>query len=103
MVDTDSNYITAVPIKSRRAEDLVAGYKACYKVLLDSGLRATLIRLDNEASQLLIKAIESNSLDYQLASPGDHRTNFAERAIQSFKNHFISTLSATDPSFPPNG
>jgi len=40
---------------------------------------------------------------YQLASPGDHQLNYAERAIiQTFKAHFISTRSGADPDFPPN-
>ena len=42
-------------------------------------------------------------MEYQLASPGDHRINYAERAIQTYKNHFISTLQGTDPDYPDNG
>ena len=42
-------------------------------------------------------------MEYQLASPGDHRINSAERAIQTYKNHFISTLQGTDPDYPENG
>ena len=38
----------------------------------------------------------------QLASPGDHRTNPADRAIQTFKNHFIAIISGTNPEFPSN-
>jgi hypothetical protein len=36
----------------------------------------------------------------QLVSPGDHRQNPAERAIQAFKSHFIATRSGTDSTFP---
>ena len=32
--------------------------------------------------------------------PSDHRVNAAERAIQTFKNHFISGLSLTDSHWP---
>ena len=38
-------------------------------------------------------------VSYDLAKP---RTNPAERAIQTFKNHFIVMLSGTDPEFPDN-
>ena len=41
-------------------------------------------------------------MDYQLASPRDHRINYAERAIQIYKNHFISTLQGADPDYPDN-
>ena len=36
----------------------------------------------------------------QYSSPGNHRTNQAERAIQTFKNHFVFVLCSTDPTFP---
>jgi hypothetical protein len=39
-------------------------------------------------------------MDYQIASPGDHRLNHAERAIQTFKNHFIAVLYGADSGFP---
>ena len=32
--------------------------------------------------------------------PHIHRRNSAERAIQTFKNHFIASLASTDPNFP---
>jgi hypothetical protein len=39
-------------------------------------------------------------LQYQIASPGDHPLNDAERAIQTFKARFISHREGTDPTFP---
>jgi hypothetical protein len=38
-------------------------------------------------------------IDFQL-TPAMHRRNMAERAIQTFKNHFIAILAGTDPTFP---
>ena len=32
--------------------------------------------------------------------PHIHRRNSAERAIQTFKNHFIAGLASIDPNFP---
>ena len=46
--------------------------------------------------------MEKEKMDYQIAAPGDHRLNFAERAIQTFKNHFVSALHGCDPKFPAN-
>ena len=46
--------------------------------------------------------IENNKLVYQLASPGDHRLNHAEQAIQTFKAYFISIRSGANPDFLPN-
>ena len=39
-------------------------------------------------------------MDYQLASPNDHRLNLADRVIQTFKNNLISILHGTDKHFP---
>ena len=53
-----------------------------------------------DVSELLIEAIESKGLDYQLASPYDHRLNPAKQQVQTFKNHLISNLHGCDTSFP---
>jgi hypothetical protein len=37
-----------------------------------------------------------------MVTPFNKRTNKAERAIQTFKRHFLSVLSSTHPSFPLN-
>lgn len=46
--DYDTNFIYAVPIKSRDAAKLLRGFQACYKELLDNGFKAKDIRCDNE-------------------------------------------------------
>jgi hypothetical protein len=100
MYDFDSNSINAVGIKNRKKESLIKGYNEMYEDLRKAGINPVLHRLDNETSHDLIKEIERKELDYQIASPGDHRLNHAERAIQTFKNHFIAILYGTDSNFP---
>ena len=39
-------------------------------------------------------------MEYQLIPPHIHRRNASERAIHTFKNHFIAGLANTDPNFP---
>jgi hypothetical protein len=41
-----------------------------------------------------------NNIAYQLVPPHCHRSNAAERAIRTFKEHFLAGLSSFDPSFP---
>jgi hypothetical protein len=41
-----------------------------------------------------------NDIDYQLVPPHSHRRNAAERAIRTFKKHFVTGLSSVDPAFP---
>ena len=102
MYDCDSNYIKGIAMKTRETSEMVRCYTECYDFFKAVGFTARLLRLDNEVSRRLIKRIEEDGLDYQLAAPGDHRQNPAERAIQDYKNHFISVLAGVDPTFPRN-
>ena len=43
--------------------------------------------------------MEDDGVDFQLVPPRVHRRNAAERAIRTFKNHFIAMLCGTDPTF----
>ena len=101
MLDYDADYIQATPMKSRKKEEIIRCFQLCYRELKLAGFTAQLLKLDNEISNELIRIIEEDeSLDYQLVSPGDHRRNPAERAIQTFKNHFIAILDGADKDFP---
>ena len=52
--------------------------------------------LDNECSDNFKQIIRDNKMTYQLADAHDHQRNIAEKAIQTFKNHFVSILCGTD-------
>ena len=44
--------------------------------------------------------MQEKNIKDQLVPPLNHRANQAERAIQTFKSHFIAILSSVDPEFP---
>ena len=102
LYDFDSNYISAIPIKSRKTNEYIRAFRECYDELRHRGFTARIVRLDNEISAELIKCIRRKKLAIQIVSPGDHRLNHAERAIQTLKSYFISARAGTDPSFPKN-
>ena len=57
--------------------------------------------LNNEASTKLKHLItEELGITYQLVPPDIHRHNDAERAIRTFKAHFLSFLAGITPDFP---
>ncbi len=56
--------------------------------------------LDNQASAAYKTAIETSKMTYQLVPPNNHGQNMAEKAIQTFKNHFVSVLSGYAPTMP---
>jgi len=100
LYDYDSNAILAAPMKSRKGTDMVKAFDECYQQLKSAGITPILQYLDNEVSNELIATIKEKKLQYQLASPHDHRLNPAERAIQTFKNHFIANLHGCDKRCP---
>ena len=65
-----------------------------------AGPQTRLHWLDNEASKVLKTFIDKEQTKYQLTPPHIHQHNAAERAICTFKNHFISGLCSVDKNFP---
>ena len=58
--------------------------------------------LDNEASSAYKEAITFKwNATFQLVPPDMHRRNRAERAIRTFKDHFLAILAGVDAAFPP--
>ena len=58
--------------------------------------------LDNEISTLVENFLKSSNVKFQLVPPYIHRRNAVERAIRTFKNHFITILCSVHPQFPMN-
>ena len=56
--------------------------------------------LDNEISAAYKTKINATNITYQLVPPGDHCRNIAEKAIQTWKDHFVGVLSGTAETFP---
>ena len=70
--------------------------------LAAKGLSVDLQIMDNEASAAFKQSITfAWRAKFQLVPPDMHRRNRAERAIHTFKDHFLAILAGIDPSFPP--
>jgi hypothetical protein len=96
----DDNAILVEPLKNRsEAEQLKA-----YTTLLTRASKGSALSLhwmDNEASAGLKDLLRTQfNLKYQLVPPHIHRRNAAERAIRTFKNHFIAGLCSAAEDFP---
>jgi hypothetical protein len=55
---------------------------------------------DNEVPEDFKQAIRDNHCKVELTPADQHRRNAAERAIQTFKGHFISVLAGVSNDFP---
>ena len=102
LYDFDSNSIHALPIPTRKKEHIVSAFQKIVKRLTLKGFKPQLHKLDNETSQLMSTYMDNEQIKYELTPTGLHRRNLAERAIQTFKNHFIAGLCSTHPDFPLN-
>jgi hypothetical protein len=96
----DCNYVKVIPMKSRSASEWVKAYDSVHQELTVKGFKPKLQTLDNEASAALKNFFTENDIAYQLVPPRCHRRNTAERAIRTFKEHFVAGLSSVDPYFP---
>jgi hypothetical protein len=102
-VEIDGNYIDCEPIQSRKAKALTNAYQAVFR-----RWKTTVVIcpnwhiLNNEAPEELKQVIRENNCRVELTPADQHRRNAAERAIQTFKGHFISVLAGVDISFPIN-
>jgi len=59
-----------------------------------------LTKLLPKASAAYKNAITTNGCAFQLVPPNVHCHNAAERAIRTFKDHFLAVLAGAAPSFP---
>ena len=100
LYDYDSNYIAAEPIKDRQAATIRAAYVKVHNIFVRGGSRPRIQGLDNECSDILKAYFKEEDIAYQLAPAYMHRRNAAERAIQTFKDHFKAVLCGCDPRFP---
>lgn len=100
LYDYDSNAILAEPLKNRNDTTILAAFEKMHNQLIASGLKPALHILDNEASNILRRFLSKQDIAFQLAPPHSHRRNAAERAIRTFKNHFIAGLCTCNKNFP---
>jgi hypothetical protein len=87
-------------MKNRSVGEMVHVYQAQIDCLNATSIFPLEHILDNKCSTLFKQQIQLNKMSYQLVPPHDHRCNQAEKAIQTFKDHFVSILCGMDPISP---
>ena len=95
-------YIHCEPMTSRHQTSYITAYKNTLSFWDALGHKPLYQRLDNETSSALEQFASKNNVSIQYCPPGQHRSLKAERAIRTFKNHFISTLCTVSSDFPLN-
>ena len=100
LYNQDTNTIHPVAIQNRQAASIRDAWEETHKVLVHQGHPPDLHILDNECSALLKQAFTKYNINFQKVPPKEHRVNAAERAIRTFKNHFVTILCNCDSQFP---
>ena len=95
----DSNAIHAEPMKNSSGQELLKGYTTIHNLLSERGLAPKMHYLDNECPKVLQQFMTEKEERFQLVPPHLHRRNLAERAIQTFKKHFIAGLASVNKNF----
>eukprot|EP00956_Cyclotella_meneghiniana_P042186 scaffold248388_cov50-Cyclotella_meneghiniana.AAC.4 len=98
--DYTTNAIIVRAIPNREAPTIVNAFDDVFTYLERKGFKPKFNVLDNEASSAITDFLRDNDVKWQFVPPNEHRVNAAERAIQTFKNHFIADLCSTDRNFP---
>ena len=98
--DYDSNIILVEPIKNNQEATIHDDLLNIHKILKSRGSDTKFYIMDNGCSSDLKEAMKKYKIDFQLAPPHMHKRNAAEQESRTFKNHFVSGLSTTDPYLP---
>jgi hypothetical protein len=99
-IHLDANYIFVEPMRSRLKEEMIRAHEKIINRMRLAGLGIKKHMLDSEASDAFKQYIQQQQIQFELVPPGNHRCNQAERAIQTFKAHFIAILAGVDDKFP---
>jgi hypothetical protein len=94
------NAIIVRPMASRTDASFIAAFTKVFAILRAQDYQPALNNMDNECSKAVQKHIRANKMTIQLVPPHNHRVNAAERAIGTFKEHFVAALATVDNLCP---
>jgi len=96
----DLNAIIVRTMPSCTDASMVTAFTEVITTFKTGGYHPALTVMDNECSASVEKYIRSEKINIQLVPPHNHRVNAAERAITTFKEHFITALATVDMHCP---
>jgi hypothetical protein len=96
----DLNVIIVRAMPTRTNAAMITAFKEVIPVLRTRRYRPALNLMDNKCSTAVEQYICSEKINIQLVPPHNHRANASERAITTFKEHFIAALATVDQLCP---
>jgi hypothetical protein len=99
-INVNSNSSWAKAIKGNTGGKLILACAQALEQMQKVGIIPKHQVIDNKASAAYKKGIINSIKTYELVPPKDHQRNMAQKAIQTFKDHFVGILSGCVPTFP---
>ncbi len=96
----DLNAIIVRAMPTRTDATMITTFKEVIEVLQIRGYHPALNVMDNECSTMVERYVQLEKINIQLVPPHNHRANAAERAIATFKEHFIAALATVNQLCP---
>jgi hypothetical protein len=87
-------------MKAKYASEWLKYYGDIHQELTARGFKPNIQTLERESSAALKRYFTENDVEFQLVPPHCQRRNVTERAIRTFKEHFIACLASVDPDLP---
>jgi len=94
------NYIHVETMRDRSSSSYVKAYRRAIEFYRSRNQKVVSLVLDNEVSAALLDLFTTLNITFQMVPPGNKRSNKAERAIQSWRNHFLSTMGTVSSECP---
>ena len=98
--EIDGNSTWVEPMKNRTEGEMILARRRALARMKIQGIVPKHQVLDNEISVAYKAEIRATNMTFQRVPPDDHRRNIAEKAIQTWKDHFVGVLSGTARDFP---
>ena len=96
----DSNLSWVEALKDNTGGKLILARAQAMQCMQKTGIVPKHQILDNQKSAAYKEAIRASGMTFELVPPDNHHCNMAEKAIQTFKDHFVGVLSGCAPTFP---
>ena len=96
----DADNIPTTPLKKRTWPCILSDITKIHDKLIKRGLTPKLHIMDNEVSEKFKEYFKDSNIKFRLVPPHMHRGNTTERAVITFKDHFISSLCNLYPILP---
>ena len=100
LTEMDSNSIWVETMKNRTEGEMMLAWQQALVRMKACGIVPKHQVLDNEAAAAYKQEIEESGMTYELVPPDNHRRNIAEKAIQTWKDHFVAIPSGASATFP---